>query len=140
MIIRVCSHCYIGINCIDYGNSSTAAKALSMARNVVDQASAKGANAIRLDELDMCQGGSQACQQNLNRVLTQVSKYAAQKGIGVVAADWKPSVQALQTASQNGGAPVIGGLTDGSDGDAGPFASIIGKDKPIFQVNSGSGS
>ena len=131
--------CQVYGNCIDYGNSSTAAKALSMARNVVDQAASKGANAIRFDQLDMCQGGSQACQQNLNNVLSQVSKYAAQKGLGVVAADWTPSVQALQTASQNGGAPIIGGMTDGSNSDAGPFASIIGQDKPIFQVNSGSG-
>lgn len=102
--------------CIDWGNSSVASKAIKAAENIIDKTKAAGGNAIRFDEMDVCQGNSK-CQAGLNNSLVQISKYAAQQGMALVGADYPPSVTALLQAQKKGGAPVVAALVDASASD-----------------------
>lgn len=125
--------------CIDWGNSSVAERAVQAAKIVIDKTKSAGGNAIRFDEMDVCEGNS-SCQAGLNKSLGKISQYARQQGMALVGADNAPSVTALLQAQNNGGAPVIAALVDASAkdnaGNLKDMQSVVGN-LPIINVNTG---
>ena len=125
--------------CIDWGNPSVAAKAVAAAENIISKTKDAGGNAIRFDEMDVCEGNAR-CQAGLNKSLGQISQYAKQQGMALVGADSPASVQALLQAQKAGGAPVIAALVDASardnPGNLKDMQAVVGN-LPIIDDNTG---
>ena len=102
--------------CINWGNASDSSKALSYIKKQIDTSASLGANAIRLDQVDVCENDSgvanKSCQTGFNKALTQISKYAAKKGLGVIPNNSPNSQRILIQAQNNGGATVIASMVD----------------------------
>lgn len=129
--------------CIDWGNSSAANQALSVIKGNIDKAYAAGANAIRLDENDVCEtnnGGARSCQGAYGQAMQEVSRYAASKGMGIMGNNSPTTQKALVAAQQSGGATVVGSMLDSSSqymkDNINQMQSAIGTDIPIFTVQS----
>lgn len=129
--------------CIDWGNSSAANQALSVIKGNIDKAYAAGANAIRLDENDVCEtnnGGARSCQGAYGQAMQEVSRYAASKGMGIMGNNSPTTQKALVAAQQSGGATVVGSMLDSSSqymkDNINQMQAAIGNDIPIFTVQS----
>ncbi len=128
--------------CINWGNSSVSATALSYIKKQIDTAKSLGANAIRLDQVDVCENNNgvanKNCQAGFNKALTTISHYAGKQGLGIIPNNSPNSQKTLVAAQNNGGATVLASMVD----DTGNHISsqvkatqdAIGTDIPIITL------
>lgn len=131
--------------CIDWASTSAAQKALGIITGHITDAHRLGANAIRLDEMDVCEDDNGkpnvSCQTGLNKGLRTISQKAASYGMGIVGNNSPNSIKTLiDEAANNGGATVLGTLVDASPKDMknaiSDMRSAIGPNIPIIKVQS----